>query len=746
MAFTLTIGGVNRTTKLVYNGRIRYSNVAGQRGRFELAVLDLLGATAYRPAPDDTVKFEDGATTLFEGRILGTRESPAQSAELDYTTTETVISGSDQTAYLDQPRVKLDIAAGVSLKTALTSIRDNWLTGYGITIDAAMASGPTLPAIVADKITAAEAIALLSKITGWIRRLTGGKVLSMFSPGSVAAPYNLSDAGGDVMGIVEWSKDRKDYWNQILVRCGNQGGKVFHEQTWVATAGQTAFVLDYPMADIAAYGYVDVDTTGLGTGYVANPLNALGAHGTFTVSVATDAFTGDPVYTLTTTSARSVGHLVRFKYDRTSPFTVYARDAGQIASKGLYELLVDRADIDDKTQAQALADGLLRYYLASTSKVVQVTTRKAGVPYPGQSLTLSFAARDVSGTFMVIGVEFHDDVDRTLVCTLTCVEGTEATPTWLDFFRDLEGGGASSAGTVAVSGPLLLPQGSSFGDDVVSNAGEDHLTDGAEVSLRGNMNNASFTGPCIRAGRLDAATAWAIGANMLNPSPLRRGLAFIPLARSSTIRWAMALSQDPGGSGVDDEYYLIPSPNGGKLTLGSNSSPPTYRIEDIHTKNCHSYGVYFEASRTVGMGKRQARTFAAGNFTADTGTHWTVASGDVLADSASEMGDEMEMQFYIQTSTVSNTPSYLKIAIPNSRTVGLTTCVPCIAFYGGKWNHATVYAGAGDAFIRLYRSTAPVDNAAVPLTSVGGLPTFTQLWPNETDLIYVLGRIRFYTA
>lgn len=106
--------------------------------------------------------------------------------------------------------------------------------------------------------------------------------------------------------------------------------------------------------------------------------------------------------------------------------------------------------------------------------------------------------------------------------------------------------------------------------------------------------------------------------------------------------------------------------------------------------------------------------FSAGNFTADTGS-WTLASGDQSYFAYVEIGKTMIVSAVLVTTSVSGTPTNLRITVPNGRTIAGTHAgnFPAInnsAATTGMWQ-----AAAGLTYIQLYRDLAAAatwDNAA----------------------------------
>lgn len=83
-----------------------------------------------------------------------------------------------------------------------------------------------------------------------------------------------------------------------------------------------------------------------------------------------------------------------------------------------------------------------------------------------------------------------------------------------------------------------------------------------------------------------------------------------------------------------------------------------------------------ERARAFAMGMTQTRTFAAGNFTSDTGT-FVVASGDVTTDSYRVIGDTLWWSVKLVSTTTTGPPNNLRIALPGSFIAQETAQVPC---------------------------------------------------------------------
>lgn len=105
-------------------------------------------------------------------------------------------------------------------------------------------------------------------------------------------------------------------------------------------------------------------------------------------------------------------------------------------------------------------------------------------------------------------------------------------------------------------------------------------------------------------------------------------------------------------------------------------------------------------------------TFAAGNFTTDTGT-WTVASGDQTTYAWQLDGNKMTVAFDLRTTTVATSPTQLRIAVPASKTIARTVSVPVLAADNGtQIQTAYVQALAGNTYLQVFKDLAATAWAA----------------------------------
>ena len=243
--------------------------------------------------------------------------------------------------------------AGQTLKAIVTRPRHRRIsTTYGITLDAGMATGPTMADVTFDYVSVESAFSTLSDLTGWVYRLLPSNVLEMFSIGSKTSTFSLT--ASNIRGGVRWGKTRGIYVNRQFVRAGSSAQV---QKTWTVTGdGATnTWTLEYPGVQLPNGGLV---VTSLLVGDSATgSLLPIGIVGTdpslyYNYNPATNQM-------VRTMGNLPVGHTATMTYMAQFPIVVVAEDAAEIAAHDEWEGLVEAPEIYDRAEALALASGLV---------------------------------------------------------------------------------------------------------------------------------------------------------------------------------------------------------------------------------------------------------------------------------------------------------------------------------------------------------------------------------------------------
>jgi hypothetical protein len=472
--FVVSLNGTVRTAKVyVPDGGGAFSGelLAGSRGSARLSLYDLVGATGYRPAIDDTASIVYGAVPIWGGYIDDAAEGPFDNEEQD-TGVKTDITISDWHALAERVDFVGTIVAGTSLRTAFATILAAGLDDFGVTLDAAaFGSAPDGPNLTTDTTfdgSALEAFNALQTLTGYIWRIDAAKVLKPREPGFESCGYALSDSDTSpgVIGPVRPRQQRNtNYINRARLTCGPSGPGAPIAHAWAGNGIATVFTLhnqDVPASNVWP-GVVNVD----GVDHPIWPPSGAPAD-----AIVWDYATNDGTLTFTGASAAIAtgATTITLTYTPLFPFVVIYEDATDVqmppVGHGPYARRFTAPEVLNYAEGLARAQALVRVGLADP-KTVTVRTDK-GPAYPGQSIALSFAERAIAGTFMVTGCTIELVDDGALEFTLTCVDGTELGESWLDFYKSgrsvSSGGGAivasgGSGGTgssTVVTAPIFL--------------------------------------------------------------------------------------------------------------------------------------------------------------------------------------------------------------------------------------------------------------------------------------------------
>lgn len=563
MAFTITIAGSDRTKYFARNmDDFRYTRQFNSAGTLTFTIKDKNATGTYRPSVGDALTVTDGGTTYFTGRITDVSDRAFRSVTWG---TVTTVTATDQMSYPDQRVVRSQtFASGTSLKSCLTSLNTTYLAAFSVTVDAGMATGPTLDAQTYDNVTLSDVFRHLMDVTGWLIYITPGLVLKAVSPGSVACPYNLSDADANGRGELLWSKSRQQFVNTVYLMYGpNQ--TIEKTDIFTGTGSVSSWTSTY--APVGSNGFI------LSRGYVVEngaflTLSAPGGGGSYTFDISTNILHR-------VAGNLTAGQTVTFIYTVQFPQTTSATDSTSVSANGAWDQVFTDETITEKAAADSKAAGILSLY-KQTPKTVTIETILITADL-AQSITLAFPSRGISSTsFLITQIEFFIlPGTQVLKHRLTCQEGSfGAQSTWIDYFRSLATGGSTSSGT-ATGGVIPVSSGV-FATDVSANNGSP-----LQVTLRSNVAgsagyivNSQFLGPIVGIGAEWSTWAWALGANYIH---LASGVS--GGAGRRTFNLLDTSMTNPGGGyaapfiiSQDDaqttrEYYLGSDPNS-NLTLG----------------------------------------------------------------------------------------------------------------------------------------------------------------------------------
>ncbi|MDH5244858.1 MAG: hypothetical protein OEW98_00290 [Betaproteobacteria bacterium] len=409
----------------------------------------------YRPATNDEFRLyrtDQGSpeTVRFAGLIIDTEEMGfvgPNDAPIVIRVTVT-----DYKDYLERRYVTEDRPVE-TLKARISAFITTYLTVYGITLDPAQATGPTLAARSYSRTKLLDAFAdLVTESQGYALGLSYAKVLGMYAPGSVAAPFDVLEGVGTEQGDIRVKRTRTQSFNRIIVRFGPTA-VVEVTETWTGDGVTDTFALTYPAATGPILRTVERTDTASPPVVHYEPVGELGdgPNGAYwEIDRTSDPMTMTRVPDqVGSPAAPDNGDTLTFTHLSQFPQTVVAEDA--TATTNPWEKVIERPDILDAAVALALATGELAKNLAQPT-VVSYQTTTPGLT-PGMTQHITSARRNLDDDFVVSEVvEQHEEDGESFLYTVTAVDVDQYTG-WRQWHRDILNGGSSTS--TSNSTPIL---------------------------------------------------------------------------------------------------------------------------------------------------------------------------------------------------------------------------------------------------------------------------------------------------
>lgn len=439
MAVTITIGGVDKGGVVKRGSLSITKDDAVETCRFVTRSADLT-VSAYRPALGDVVRVEQDTELLFGGTVEEVTDRASDG--LNAGATEVAVTAVGYHLLPEQVSVTTTYAAGADLLVVADDLCNILSTYYSVTNVGSVSGGPTLPAIVWDHITVAEALRQLSDFSGGVYqwRINGDKGFAMAQAGAIAGPA-FTDSNAKVIRTFGWSRSRTKRATRMWAKVGTAVGSTARTQNWTGDGSRVNF-------------YLDVDPS------VAPTQVIEGGSTTYAVPSATWTYEATR-NRLVRASALGNGVSLSATYTVQYPAWCRAELESEIDAGRLYEGRVEYPDVLDLDAGVALAQGALDTQ-SETPKRVTLQTREVGI-YPWLECNLSFSARTISGDYLVRRVTISDalplktSADEALLYEVELWE--TAGRTWLDYWRTIRSGG--SGGGIAGSGVTLTTGGAS---------------------------------------------------------------------------------------------------------------------------------------------------------------------------------------------------------------------------------------------------------------------------------------------
>jgi len=431
--YAVTIGGAAKSIQPGW----RIAESANGRSTFSFQVLSLDGA--YRAAIDDAVVFTEDGTTIFGGLI----DRPLEAGFGGVSSTAAIVqnvSAVDFNIYASRIPLTADIPAG-TFKAFLTVVAAA-LSAQGVTLDAGQATGPSLPALsytdrpINEVLDEGCSLASGSGSSSWIWNISYTKVLSGVEAGTAAAPFNITDGDGNVLGDITVEQARSgDYANYVILY-GGEGQQEILFEPHNGNGSARRFALNVPVVSLV--GALRID--GGGGGY------PVGTYGTDDMPWTFDYATNEIVQRVDQTVI-AVGHYIEMSYVGQFPVRVVS-DGGASAANRVVKTYTEPA-VFDVAVMQALADSYVARDM-SAPKTVRYSAAwdKVGL-HPGQTQTIASTKRACSGSHLFTDVQILHVGGSVVQRQVTAVSSERLPATTRETFRRVFGGGGASASSAS---------------------------------------------------------------------------------------------------------------------------------------------------------------------------------------------------------------------------------------------------------------------------------------------------------
>lgn len=545
MAYDITIAAVVKTLHMESGWSIK--ETANGINRLSCTLVSTDGS--YVPALGATFIMNENGVRIYAGSIKSVGVSGLAENGLGILTP---IECDDNNELAYRRTINLSIPSG-NVKAALTALLPY---SPGVSIDPAQVNGITLPALNYYFQPLTDALHEISVLSSMPWNIDYNLLLSAKTPSSTAAPFDATTANLKIKGAVDIIPAQFKYFNRVLMLGGD--GQKSVTDAFIGNGVTTAFTLNYTMIDNAGV---------VVNGGATETLSAAGGGGTWTHATVSGTTT------ITRTSAPANLNAISIVYTAQLPVLKVGDNFVQQGLRGVIEKFY-KSDSYDTVVLQALADAYVARGILEPRTVVYKTW-EVGI-HPGMTQTITVPGRGISGTWLVTDVDIHLTAELQVERTVTAIEGTLYTGSWLDDLDDWASGGSSSA---AVTGSVTVISGGGVGgtgtvDKIAKWATTSTLGDSI-FSESGTVG--TVTGTLNVTGGLTAATQDQITRTGILVAGAT-GAGFTIALTTSTVTGNLSYARMPSGSGT---WTAVPTISGiltlqSDVTVAGNAGTTTY--------------------------------------------------------------------------------------------------------------------------------------------------------------------------
>lgn len=440
---TMTIGGVN-VMPYVRLGSLEIEKYINARPVLRCDLNTKTNADTFRADINQDVIVTDGGTRVFGG----TTYTVVEQSVVNNIARNMKIDAVGYEFYADKGLINGIVAAG-TLQAQMTTVVNN--ISHGIVVDPAQAAGPNMPAQGFPFLTCRAALDQLSVVSGYIYAFDDFKNAKMYLPGSVGAPFALTDLNS-TMTVLKVTKSLQDYINSIWIQFGGNT----QQQVTVTLHGDGSTRL-FPL------GYVPVaPPTSCTVNGIVFPVGIYGVDAlAYTYRQNDPTFPYSLIQDVSQPVLQPTDNLV-CTFTAQFPGAVLVSTQSEITANGVFAMVMNAPNVYDSGVAQQIAQGELNRRNSMIRTAIVETTQPGLLP--GMTVAITSANRNLSSVnFLITAVKArHINTNisgtQTFLYEITAIEGTryQTLANWAQYFRRL-GSQTSNAGAVIQGGTGSSP-------------------------------------------------------------------------------------------------------------------------------------------------------------------------------------------------------------------------------------------------------------------------------------------------
>lgn len=388
---------------------------------------------SYRPTIRDEVVLTDDGDTVFGGIVWRVQETDV----INYKHRDLDVECTGFEALADVTLFNGTTSAG-TLKSAATSVAAS-LALHGITIDSGMSNGPSISALAFPYLTVRESFDTLALASDWNWKFTHDKKVLFEDPGTVGAPFALTDANSTILSL-QHTTSLAGYTNDVWLLFGDSSQQPVSDG-WTGDGSTKTFALHYFPA--ATPGIVFENS-------VAYPVAIWGQTGyRWYYDASVNSLKVDPDSGV---AAPTNGHVITSNFTAQYPGLYVSQNLTEYGTYGPWTTVVRAPEIFEWTQARYAADGELARRQGVVRRL-RATTSTAGLK-PGMTVNVTASKRGLSSVnFLIERVSMrHQTKERDgghlFFYEIEAVEGNQYQQNWVEYFRSLNRGASAGGGTV----------------------------------------------------------------------------------------------------------------------------------------------------------------------------------------------------------------------------------------------------------------------------------------------------------